>query len=138
MNECLLSAWALMAGQRLWRAGGCGAAPLVLPARHLHAAPHLLRLPALLAQRLRRDATIWRQDVLPGAAWTHWEQWLGSLTKSPGKRVAGVGVTFQWFWSAIRPQGEGMMSFLSAAGLTALVWVRCQDLVSEWLVGEED
>ncbi|XP_051016361.1 sterol O-acyltransferase 2 isoform X1 [Acomys russatus] len=38
--------------------------------RHLHAAPHLLRLPALLAQRLRRDAAIRRQDVLPGAAWT--------------------------------------------------------------------
>lgn len=103
------------------RAGGCGAAPLVLPARHLHVAPHLLRLPALLAQRLRRDAAIRRQDVLPGAAWTHWEQWFGRLTKSPGKRVAGVGVTFQWFRSAIGPQGVGMMPLLSAAGLTALV-----------------
>lgn len=43
-------------------------------ARHLHAAAHLLCLPSLLAQRLRGDATVWRQDVLPGVAWT-WAIW---------------------------------------------------------------
>lgn len=36
------------------------------------------------------------------------------------------------------PQGVGMMLLLSAAGLTALVWVECQDLVSEWLGGGEE
>ena len=42
--------------------------------RHFHAAAHLLCLPSLLAQRLRRDATIWRQNVLSGGAWT-WATW---------------------------------------------------------------
>lgn len=48
--------------------------PLSPLARHLHAAAHLLCLPPLLAQCLRGDATIWRQDVLPGVAWT-WATW---------------------------------------------------------------
>lgn len=56
----------------------------------------------------------------------------GKLTKGPGKRVAGVGVTFSCNKHR-GPQGVGMMPLLSAAGLTALVWVECQDLVSEWL-----
>ncbi|XP_042102617.1 sterol O-acyltransferase 2 isoform X5 [Ovis aries] len=43
-------------------------------ARHFYAAAHLLCLPSLLAQRLRRDATIWRQNVLSGGAWT-WATW---------------------------------------------------------------
>lgn len=48
--------------------------PLSPLTRHLHAAAHLLCIPSLLAQRLRGDATIWGQDVLPGEAWT-WATW---------------------------------------------------------------
>lgn len=55
-------------GGSRWASLSCN--PLSSLTRHLHAAAHLLRLPSLLAQRLRGDATIWRQDVLPGEAWT--------------------------------------------------------------------
>lgn len=54
---------------------------LFLLARHLHAAAHLLCLPALLAQRLCRNATIWRQNVLQGRArpWARWDMNDGGL-----------------------------------------------------------
>ena len=48
--------------------------PLSSLPRHFYAAAHLLCLPSLLAQRLRGDATIWRQNVLSGGAWT-WATW---------------------------------------------------------------
>lgn len=69
--------------------------PLSPLTRHLHAAAHLLCLPPLLAQRLRRDATVWRQNVLSGGAWTwplgSWVQ--GGLGSDPGRMVAPLGVT---------------------------------------------
>lgn len=74
--------------------------------------------------------------VRPGRG-AHWGQWFGRLTKGPGKRVAGVGVTFSCNKHR-GPQGVGMMPLLSAAGLTALGWVECQGLVSEWLEEERE
>lgn len=73
------------AGGSRWVSLTCS--PLFPLARHLHAAAHLLCLPPLLAQRLRGDATIWRQDVLPGAAWTWatWELEAGRDWEGPGE-----------------------------------------------------
>ena len=68
--------------------------PLSSLPRHFYAAAHLLCLPSLLAQRLRGDATIWRQNVLSGGAWTGatWE-----LDAGRAREGRGGGWWLCWF-----------------------------------------
>lgn len=92
--EALVAVQGLLRSSWRSQVGQSNLQPLV--PRHLHVAAHLLCLPPLLAQRLCGDATIWRQDVLPGMAWTWtiWELGAGRDRKRSGEDGGNVGYHF--------------------------------------------